>query len=87
MLGLISKDDPPVYLSSSGEDRLPQNHGEYLHSFLHAKALKAQCDKMGVEAVLTSVKEVKSAEASGGESGGQGAIDFLFKYLKSSGNK
>jgi acetyl esterase/lipase len=76
MLGLISKDDPPVYLVSTSEHDKLENLGDVNHSSLHAKAVKRRCDEVGVEAVLRITGDVPAADAAAG-----GPIEFLLKHL------
>lgn len=51
MLGLVSRDDPPVFLYCSQEDGPPRNRGHYLHHPEHVRAVKRACDAAGVPAV------------------------------------
>jgi acetyl esterase/lipase len=73
MLGLISKDDPPVYIHG-GLDPIVNgvcaNRGQLLHAKNHGLAVKEQCDKIGVTAVI------------GEEGKNQELENFLFKYLQ-----
>lgn len=52
MLGLISKDDPPVFMFSSQPDGEVANRGHLLHHPNHARAVKQQCDETGVPATV-----------------------------------
>ena len=52
MRGLITKDDPPVFLFCSQKGGAPQNRNHFVHHPKHAIAIKARCDEMGVEAAL-----------------------------------
>jgi acetyl esterase/lipase len=73
MLGLISKDDPPVYLISSKRHETLDNRGALLHSPLHALAVKKACDAAGVPAI---VKISGDERGSGGD-----PVKFLFDHL------
>ena len=43
MLGLITKDDAPVYLASTHEER-EKTRGDFNHTSKHAVAVKKRCD-------------------------------------------
>jgi acetyl esterase/lipase len=76
MLGLITKDDPPVFLiSSSDRDKLA-SLGDINHTSLHARAVKKRCDEVGVEAVL---RVTGDAEFAGDAK--EGPIEFLLQHL------
>jgi acetyl esterase len=51
MLGLISKDDPPVFMFTAQPEGEIVNRGHYLHHPNHARAVKKACDAVGVPAV------------------------------------
>lgn len=52
MLGLITPDDPPVFLYSVQPDGDVANRGHLLHHPNHARAVKKACDAAGVPATL-----------------------------------
>ncbi len=52
MRGLITREDPPVFLFSSHEDGEPESLDHLVHHPNHAIAIKERCDEMGVEAEL-----------------------------------
>ena len=52
MLGLISSDDPPVFMFSAQPDGDVANRGHYLHHPNHARTVKKACDAAGVEATV-----------------------------------
>ncbi len=52
MLGLISRDDPPVFMFSSQPDGELANRGHYLHHPDHARTVKKMCDAAGVPATV-----------------------------------
>jgi len=77
MLGLISKDDPPVWLGAGeGHDALASK-GDTNHSPKHSEAIKKRCDEVGVRAVLKIGTTVR-ADADGNQS----QIEFLLKHLR-----
>jgi hypothetical protein len=71
MLRWITKDDPPLYLSCTVADVEPTERGQYVHHPRHAKAVKAQCDKVGEPCEISL--------ASGG--GEEAAMKFLLNHL------
>lgn len=78
MCGLISKDDPPVFLNSQQPGGDIKNRGHLLHHPKHAKAIQDRCRECGVEAlaVLPGL-EIKPAAGQPQE-----MRDFLFKKLQ-----
>jgi len=76
MLGLISKDDPPVWLGAGDNHDALANKGDTNHSPKHSEAVKKRCDEVGVPAVL---KVGHRVQPDGDGNGSQ--IDFLLKHL------
>jgi len=77
MLGLISKDDPPVWLGAGdGHDDLA-NKGDTNHSPKHSEAIKKRCDEIGVPCVLKV-----GAAAPIPADGSRTAVDFLLKHIQ-----
>jgi acetyl esterase/lipase len=71
MLHWISKDDPPLYLSSTIADVEPTERNQYVHHPRHAKAVKARCDAVG-----------EPCELALAPAGGEGAaLRFLLSRL------
>lgn len=68
MLGLLSKDDAPVFVANNQPGGEPKNRGHYLHHPNHAQAIKKRCDEVGVECVLGTESREK-------------LVDFLFRHL------
>lgn len=52
MLGLISRDDPPVFMFSSQPDGELANRGHYLHHPNHARTVQKTCAAAGVPATV-----------------------------------
>ena len=73
MLGLISKDDPPVYLVASSRHEALQSLGDVNHTPKHSLAVKKRCDELGVPAVIKIV--------GGDPAGAESPVEFLLKYL------
>jgi hypothetical protein len=77
MLGLLTKDDPPVYLHSSRPNTKPVDHGHYVHHPRHAIVIKEKCDRLGIETVLI----IKEAPPPAGKSPNDVMLEFFFKHL------
>ena len=77
MLGLISKDDPPVWLGAGdGHDALA-NKGDTNHSPKHSEAVKKRCDEIGVPCVL-KVGNAAPLPADGSRS----PVEFLLQHIQ-----
>lgn len=78
MLGLVSKDDPPVWLGAGeGHDDLA-NKGDTNHTPKHSEAVKKRCDEIGVPCVLKV-----GAAAPIPEGGSRSPVDFLLQHIQS----
>jgi hypothetical protein len=74
MLAMLDKEDAPVYLHGGHPEvsgGKVDSMGQLQHSYTHAKAVKSQCDKIGLECILGPQ-----------EGGDDGMITFMFKHLK-----
>jgi len=78
MLGLLTKDDPPVFLHSSKPNTTPTDHGHYVHHPKHAIAVKEKCDRLGIETALI----LKEAPPPDGKNANDVMLEFFFKHLK-----
>ena len=77
MRGLITKDDPPVFLFCSQRGGVPQNRGHYVHHPKHAIAIKERCDEAGVEVEMYLPK--MGSPPPGNVN--QAMLAFFFKHL------
>jgi acetyl esterase/lipase len=68
MLAWISKDDAPLLCVVNQPDGPAQNRGHWLHHPKHAEAIRAECERVGIECAVTR------------EKGASGAA-FLLKHL------
>ena len=59
--GHISKDDPPVYLSSAHPGGLFESRNDVNHHPLHMEVIKKRCDEVGAPAVLDLPKAAEGA--------------------------
>ena len=78
MLGLLSKDDCPVFVSSAGKNVDPTNHGHYVHHPRHSIAIKQKCDKVGVECQMLLKAENPALPSKPFDQ----MLKFFFKHLK-----
>ena len=77
MRGLITSDDPPVFLFCSHAGGVPQNRGHYVHHPKHAIAIKERCDEAGVEVEMYLPK--MGSPPPGNTN--QAMLAFFFKHL------
>lgn len=77
MRGLVTRDDPPVFLSSAQHGGEVTDRGNYLHHPKHAEAVKNKCDEIGVEcvALIPGVSVKPAADKP------QDLRSFLFQHL------
>jgi acetyl esterase/lipase len=73
MLGLITSDDPPVWLGASDRHDGLENKGDTNHSPKHSEAIKKRCAAIGVPCVL------KIGDKSEGE---PSPVEFLLKRIR-----
>jgi hypothetical protein len=75
MLGMITADDPPVWLGASDRHDALENKGDTNHSPKHSEAVKKRCDEVGVPCVL----KIGNAVAAGDD---QSAVEFLLRHVR-----
>ncbi|HEY6169807.1 MAG TPA: alpha/beta hydrolase [Verrucomicrobiae bacterium] len=78
MRGLISKDDPPVFLSSSMPGGEITDRGHLLHHPKHAQAIYDRCREIGVGVVA----QIPGLGIKPGNGDPADLKEFLFKHLK-----
>jgi acetyl esterase/lipase len=78
MRGLISRDDPPVFLNSGMPGGDLTSRGHLLHHPLHAKAIYDRCRETGVGVVA----QIPGLDIKPGTGDPQNLRDFLFQHLK-----
>jgi len=76
MLGLITPDDPPVWLGASDRHDALENKGDTNHSPKHSEAVKKRCDEVGVPCVI----KIGNAAAGDRE---PSPVEFLLKQIQS----
>ena len=75
MLGLMSKDDPPLYVSNSMKGGTPENRGHMNHHPLHAAALGKRAKELGLEAeVHAKLIGIDPPDA-------EGLVGFFLRHL------
>ena len=78
MRGLISRDDPPVFLNSAMPGGDITSRGHLLHHPLHAKAIYDRCHEVGVGVVA----QIPGIDIVPGKEDPQSLREFMFKVLK-----
>lgn len=79
MIGLISKDDPPVVIACAIPNEEPASRGDYVHHPKHSIALADRCKENGVECRLILHDETAGDRPRQASL----AVDFLLEKLKS----
>jgi len=77
MRGLLSPDDPPVYLHSAQPNTEPVDHGHYVHHPRHAIAIKDRCDALGIETIM-----ILKGSSPPGKKPADVMLDFFFKHMQ-----
>ncbi|MBM3334454.1 hypothetical protein FJY63_07315 [Candidatus Sumerlaeota bacterium] len=78
MRGLISKDDPPVFLNTDQPGGEVANRGHLLHHPKHALAIRDRCREVGVPAVAN----LPGLGIAPGKDDPANMAEFFFKHLK-----
>ncbi len=78
MLGLISKDDPPVFISASQPDLTLENTSQFLHHPKHSQLLYDRCREVGVP-VVAQILALKIAPGPGDHATWR---EFVLHHLK-----
>jgi acetyl esterase/lipase len=77
MLGLISKDDPPVFISAALPDLALVNTGQFLHHPKHSQLLYDRCRELGVPVVAS----IPALGITPPKDGPASLADFLLQNL------
>ncbi len=77
MVGLVSKDDPPVFLSSNQHAGEVTDRGNYLHHPKHAEAVRQRCREIGVECIA----QIPGLDIQPPQGKPQNLQEFLFQNL------
>lgn len=80
MLGLISTDDPPVWMGVNASHAKMKSQSDVLHCSKHAEAVKARCNEIGVAAVIGSKIKERGGDSSR-EDRDNLAVSFLLQHL------
>jgi acetyl esterase/lipase len=76
MLGLLTADDPPIYLSCSQPDGEPTNRGHLLHHPRHAQVTERRCKELGIP-----VTAVYAGDRQGWSKTQSSVVEFLLRHL------
>lgn len=80
MRGMISADDPPVYLMTSLENRQAASRNIYNHHPLHATLIQQRCEEKGVE-TLCLLPKVRDEDQKRMKENPDLMLEFFFKHL------
>ncbi len=75
-LSKMDRNDPPVFVSNKHKAGTPQNQDDLNHHPFHAKALKDQAEKVGLEAVVYA-PEIGIVDPSGKD-----LVEFFLEKFK-----
>jgi acetyl esterase/lipase len=76
MLGLLTPDDPPIYLSCSQPDGDPTNRGHLLHHPRHAQVVERRCKELGIP-----VTAVYASDEIGWSKTHSSVVEFLLHHV------
>ena len=76
MLGLLTADDPPIYLSCSHPDGEPSSRGHLLHHPRHGQVIERRCKEYGIP--VTAVYAGEQKQWSKTESA---VVEFLLRHV------
>lgn len=72
MLGLLSADDPPIYLSCSLPDGEPTTRGHLYHHPRHTQLIERRCKELGIPVVAVYTEKMNKHDR---------AVEFLLRHL------
>lgn len=75
MLGLLTADDPPIYLACSQPDGEPTNRGHLLHHPRHAQVIERRCKELGIPVTAVYAGDPKQPAKT------EGAVAFLLHHV------
>ena len=75
MLGLLTADDPPLYLSCSQPDGDPTNRGHLLHHPRHAQVIERRCKELGIPVTAVYAGDQNLSAKT------EGAVAFLLRHV------
>jgi acetyl esterase/lipase len=81
MLGLISKDDPPVAVACTFPSGEFKDRGHYVHHPKHSTAIAERCKENGVECLAVLAGDTEHADSDRAKQQ-QRVVDFLIEKLK-----
>ena len=83
MEGLITADDPPIFVLTSTADVKATNRGIYNHHPRHGELIEKKCGQVGVEC-LCLLPKARDADAKRMKSDPNLMVDFFLKHLNAS---
>jgi acetyl esterase len=76
MLGLLTADDPPIYLSCSHPDGEPTSRGHLLHHPRHTQVIERRCKELGIP-----VTAVYASDEIGWSKTQSAVVEFLLRHV------
>ena len=76
MLGLLTADDPPIYLSCSQPVGEPTSRGHLLHHPRHTQVIEQRCNELGIP-----VTAVYADEQIGWSKTQSAVVQFLLRHV------
>ena len=72
LLGLLTADDPPIYLSCSLPDGEPTSRGHLLHHPRHTQVIEQRCKELGIPVIVVYTDKQNKHDR---------AVEFLLRHL------
>ncbi len=76
MLGLLTADDPPIYLACSMPDGDPSNREQLLHHPRHAQVIERRCKELSIPVTAVYASDQKRPAMSEGA-----VVEFLLRHV------
>jgi acetyl esterase len=77
MLGLLTADDPPLYLACSHPDGEPTDRGHLLHHPRHAQVIERRCKELGIPVTAVYAGDQKQWSKTQSE-----LVEFLLRHVR-----
>ena len=71
-LGLLTADDPPIYLSCSLPDGEPTSRGHLLHHPRHTQLIERRCKELGIPVIAVYTDKQNKHDS---------AVEFLLRHI------
>ena len=75
MLGLLTADDPPIYLSCSTPDGEPTSRSQLLHHPRHGQVIERRCKELSIPVTAVYAGDQNQSAKT------EGAVEFLLRHV------